>query len=380
VRRAYQFSRKPQVNAYGREACPYVAAAGGRLKPQGFDKNFVVIGENIHATRVLLRPGKHVVTAPSGEEAICYISTTGETRYVVIQEEIKRRQDYQEGRVKHVAVAVRDAMSGVEPLAREGKEYLRTLAELQIKTGADFLDINVDEVSLRHKEQLAAMCWVVRFMEGLSSIPLSIDSSNVDTIRAGIEACEGKAGPPMLNSASLERLEALDLAKERNLPVIVTAAGDSGMPQDSEQRIANASRIIEAALAKGIPIESLYVDTLVFPISVDIQFGNHYLEATRQLRAKYGDKIHLTGGLSNVSFGLPCRRLVNEVFINLAVEAGVDSGIVDSVANDLNRIFIADKTSAPYQLTRDMLLGLDRNCKSFLRAYRKGELEPVVAR
>ncbi len=350
------------------------------MKPQGFDKNFVVIGENIHATRVLLRPGKHVVTAPNGEEAICYISTAGETRYVVIPEEIKRRQDYQEGRVKHVAVAVRDAMSGVEPLASEGKEYLRTLAERQIKTGADFLDINVDEVSLRPKEQLAAMCWVIRFMEGLSPIPLSIDSSNVDTIRAGIEACEGKAGPPMLNSASLERLEALDLAKERSLPVIVTAAGDSGMPQDSEQRIANASRIIEAALAKGIPIESLYVDTLVFPISVDIQFGNHYLEATRQLRAKYGDKIHLTGGLSNVSFGLPCRRLVNEVFINLAVEAGVDSGIVDSVANDLNRIFVADKTSIPYQLTRDMLLGLDRNCKSFLRAYRKGDLEPVVAR
>jgi 5-methyltetrahydrofolate--homocysteine methyltransferase len=350
------------------------------LKTQGLDKNFVVIGENIHATRVLLRPGKHVVTAPSGEEAIRYTSTSGETRYLVIPEEIKRRQDYQEGRVKHVAVAVRDATSGVEPLAREGQEYLRTLAERQIKTGADFLDINVDEVSLRHKEQLAAMCWVVRFLEGLSSIPLSIDSSNVDTIRAGIEACEGKAGPPMLNSASLERLEALDLAKERNLPVIVTAAGDSGMPQDGEQRIANASRIIEAALAKGIPIESLYVDTLVFPISVDIQFGNHYLEATRQLRAKYGDKIHLTGGLSNVSFGLPCRRLVNEVFINLAMEAGVDSGIVDSVANDLNRIFVADKTSAPYQLTRDMLLGLDRNCKSFLRAYRKGELEPVVAR
>ena len=98
------------------------------------------------------------------------------------------------------------------------------------------------------------------------------------------------------------------------------------------------------------------------------------------MRAKYGEKIHLTGGLSNVSFGLPCRRLVNEVFINLAAEAGVDSGIVDSVANDLNQIFVADKTSKPYQLTRDMLLGLDRNCKTFLRAYRKGELEPVIAR
>jgi cobalamin-dependent methionine synthase I len=349
------------------------------LRPQGFDKDFVVIGENLHATRVLLRSGKHVVTAPGGEEAIRYTSTSGEARHLVIPEEIQRRQDFQEGRVKHVAVGVRAAMSDGEG-AGEGMEYLRTLAARQIETGADFLDLNVDEVSLRHHEQVAAMCWLVRFIEGLSPIPVSIDSSNVDTIRAGVEACKGKAGPPMLNSASLERLEALELAKARSLPVIVTAAGDSGMPQDAESRIANASRIIEAALALSIPMESLYVDTLVFPISVDMQFGNHYLEATRQLRAKYGGKIHLTGGLSNVSFGLPCRRLVNEVFINLAVEAGVDSGIVDSVANDMNQIFVADKTSKPHQLTRDMLLGLDRNCKNFLRAYRKGELEPIVAR
>jgi 5-methyltetrahydrofolate--homocysteine methyltransferase len=350
------------------------------VKPEGLGKNIVVIGENLHATRVLLRPGKHVVRAPNGEDAIRYTSASGEIRHLVIPEEIKRRQDYQEGRVKHVAVAVLAAMSEGHPAAHEGREYLRTLAQRQIQTGADFLDLNVDEVSLRHHEQVATLCWLVRFIEGLSPIPLSIDSSNIDTLRAGIKACDGRAGPPMLNSASLERLEALDLAKARGLPVIVTAAGESGMPQDAEQRIANASRIIEAALGKSIPIESLYVDTLVFPVSVDIQFGNHYLEATRVLRARYGEAIHLTGGLSNVSFGLPCRRLVNEVFINLAAEAGVDCGIVDSVANDLNQIFKADKTSKPYQLTRDMLLGLDRNCKNFLRAYRKGELKAAGTR
>jgi cobalamin-dependent methionine synthase I len=350
------------------------------VKPQGLERDLIVIGENLHATRVLLRSGKHVITAPNGEEAIRYTSTNGEIRHLVIPEDIKRRQDYQEGRVKHVAVAVRAAMSTADPAAQEGRQYLRTLAERQIQTGADFLDLNVDEVSLRHHEQVAAMCWLVRFIGELSPIPLSIDSSNIDTLRAGVEACDGKARRPMLNSASLERLEALDLAKARSLPVIVTAAGESGMPQDAEQRIANASRIIEAALAKSIPIENLYVDALVFPVSVDTQFGNHYLEAIRILRARYGEEIHLTGGLSNVSFGLPCRRLVNEVFINLAAEAGVDCGIVDSVANDLNQIFSADKTSKPYQLTRDMLLGLDRNCKNFLRAYRKGELEPFVAR
>jgi len=87
------------------------------VRPHGFQKDFAVIGENLHTTRVLLRPGKHVVTAPSGEEAIRYTSASGETRYLVIPEDFKRRQDYQEGRVKHVAVAVRAAMAGVEPVA-----------------------------------------------------------------------------------------------------------------------------------------------------------------------------------------------------------------------------------------------------------------------
>jgi 5-methyltetrahydrofolate--homocysteine methyltransferase len=103
----------------------------------------------------------------------------------------------------------------------------------------------------------------------------------------------------------------------------------------------------------------------------------HCLDAFRALRERCGPDIHLTGGLSNVSFGLPCRKLINEVFMNLALAAGADSGIVDPVANDLNRVFSADKSSGPYHLAEEMLLGRDRSCKNYLRAYRKGELEPA---
>jgi 5-methyltetrahydrofolate corrinoid/iron sulfur protein methyltransferase len=345
------------------------------MKVASLEKEFFVIGENIHTTRVVLRSGKLVVTTASGDEAVRYVTAAGEARYLVIPDDIKGRQDYQEGRVKHIMIAVRAAMSGREPAASEGISYLRTLVEKQLRAGADFLDLNVDEVSLRLEEQKAAMRWLVRAIEPLSSAPLSIDSSNQEILLAGIEACEGKAGRPLLNSASLERIEALDLAKNRELPVVVTAAGASGMPQNTEERVANASRMIDAALAKGIPPERLFVDVLVFPISVDSHFVVHCLDAFRTLRGKYGERIHLTGGLSNVSFGLPCRKLINEVFINLAWEAGADSGIVDPVANDLNRVFLAEKQSKPYQLAQDMLLGRDRNCKNYLRAYRKGELE-----
>jgi 5-methyltetrahydrofolate--homocysteine methyltransferase len=346
---------------------------------QGLNRPFRVIGENIHTTRSLLREGKLVVQAPSGEEAVRYVTAGGETRYLPILEEFKSRQDYQEGRVKHVMVAIRAAMYHTGEVAAEGMRYLQTLVDKQVKAGADYLDLNVDEFSWNLEEQKAAMKWLVRALEPLSRAPLSIDSSNQEILAAGIEACQGMAGKPMLNSASRERIDALDMAASHELPVVVTAAGGAGMPQNAEERIENASYIVDAALAKGIPLDRLYVDALVFPISVDSQFVVHCLDAFRHLRAQYGESIHLTGGLSNVSFGMPCRKLINEVFLNLAVEAGADSGIVDPVTSNLNRVFLADKSSRGYRLALEMLLGNDPGCANYLDAYREGELEAQPA-
>jgi len=147
------------------------------------------------------------------------------------------------------------------------------------------------------------------------------------------------------------------------------------MPKGTEDRVDHASQMIEAALARGMPLERLYVDTLVFPISVDNQFVMQCLDAFRQLRARYGRGIHLTGGFSNVSFGMPCRRLINEVFLNLAVEAGADSAIMDPVTTNLNKVFLADRQTPSYQLAEQMLLGHDAGCVEYPQAYREGELE-----
>jgi cobalamin-dependent methionine synthase I len=342
-------------------------------------ERFVVIGENIHTTRVLPRGGKNVVESPDGESAVRFIARDGQARLLRVPDAMKSQQAFQEGRVKHVALALRAAMAEVEPHAADGSEYLAVLAHRQLEHGAHFLDLNVDEVSLKLRDQIDAMRWLVAFMEPLSPAPLSIDSSNLTVLEEGIRACRGLAGPPMLNSASLERLDALDVAAAGGLPVVITASGESGMPQDAEGRVENASRMVEAALARKIPLERLYVDALVFPISVDSHFGQHFLDAVRTLRDRYGHEIHITGGLSNVSFGLPCRRLINEVFINLAVDAGADSGIVDCVANDVTKVRAADMSTRGYQLAQDVLLGVDRNCKTYLRAYRQGELTTAQA-
>jgi len=341
------------------------------MKLEGHDGNFIVIGENIHTTRVYLRRGVHITTPPAGVESVRFLNTNDEERFLPVSEQVRNSQDFEGGRVKHVKVALQAAMGSDADLAKLGSEYLEAQIKRQIDRGADFLDLNVDEISLKDVEQQAAMEWLVSFVQERSSVPLCIDSSNSDTIELGLRACDNRAGRTMLNSASLERIDALDLVGKYDACVIVTAAGESGMPQDADERVANASRITDAAIAKGIALPDIYIDPLMFPISVDQQYGNHVLDAIRQLRDKYGPDIRITGGFSNVSFGLPCRKLINDVFTVLAIEAGADSGIVDPVANDLGRVFTIDRSSAAWEHARALLVGEDPGCMMYLMAFRQ---------
>ena len=336
--------------------------------------DFVIVGENVHTTRVVRRNAPSVETDEQGREAIAFTDHEGRDCHLPVSEAERRTQEYEEGRIKHVRTAVRLAMEEGDD-AEVALAYLRTLALSQVDAGAAYLDVNVDEVSLKLEEQKEGMRWLTELLAPLSPVPLSIDSSNLEIIEAGMEVAGTQAGPPMLNSASLERLEALGLAVAAGGPVIVTAAGDAGMPSSAEERVENADRIIAAALDRGIEIGRLYVDPLVFPIAVDGDFGDHCLDAIRALRERYGPDIHITGGMSNVSFGLPNRRLINDVFLVLAIEAGADSGIVDPITNPPERAFALDRSARPFELALDVLTGADRHCRAYVKAFRAGELE-----
>lgn len=337
---------------------------------------FVIIGENVHATRVLLRNSPRIGVDESGREAILFTDASGAPRTLAIPDSERETKSYAEGRVKHVRIAVHAAMDGGAD-ADDGLAYLEHVVRRQVEAGAHYLDLNVDEVSLSPDDQAEAMRWLVRAVERMTDVPVSVDSSSLDTIKAGFEASSGPV--PMLNSASLERLDALDVAASYGAPVIVTAAGEAGMPEGTEGRVENATRMVEASLARGIPLDRIYVDPLVFPISVDSAYGEHCLEAFRQLRARFGVEIHLTGGLSNVSFGLPNRRLLNDAFLVLAIEAGADSGIIDPTTTHPERALAADRTSRPMQLALDVMTGADLFCAEYLRAFRAGGLETPEA-
>jgi 5-methyltetrahydrofolate--homocysteine methyltransferase len=333
----------------------------------------IVIGENIHTTRVLLRKGPRIAEI-DGAEVIKFTTVDGAERSIRIPDAMKKTQDYEQGRIKHVKVAIDAAMAG-GPEAELGIQYLHSMAAAQERTGAHFLDLNVDEISLKPENQIAAMRWLVRTMEGLTTLPLSIDSSSVETIRSGFEALSGRGPRTMLNSASLERLEALDLAKKHNAPVVITAAGEKAMPDGPGERVDHAARMVEAAEGRGIARRDLYIDPLIFPVSVDTAFGGHSLDAIRELRRRFGPEIHITGGMSNVSFGIPSRKLINEVFLVLAMEAGADSAIMDPVVNRPAALATLDRASPAYKLAEDVIMNRDRNCKNYLRAWRKGEFK-----
>jgi 5-methyltetrahydrofolate--homocysteine methyltransferase len=345
------------------------------MKIKGLERPFMVIGENIHTTRIVLRKGVRVTEDPEGVESVTYTESDGTRRFLRIPEVVKKSQDYDEGRVKHVKIAVQAAMSGIGNEAEEGLNYLRVMVDKQVSAGADFLDLNVDEISLKPDERKDAMTWLVGAVQELTDVPLSIDSSNVEVIETGLTACRAGEAGHLLNSASLERPEALDLAVRFDTNVVITAAGDAGMPENTEERVDHASRMVEAAVERGIALGRVYLDPLIFPISVNSKFGNDSLDAIRILRKRFGPDMHITGGMSNVSFGLPARRLINDVYVNLAVDAGADSGIVDPVTSKLGGVFSIDRESAPYKLAEAMLLGNDEYCANFISAFRKGELK-----
>jgi len=335
---------------------------------------FVIIGENIHTSRAVKREGKHIETLPDGRLVIRFTDPAGSPRLLTIPDAIRASKDAERGRIRHVRAGVIAGMSGQEPEATDGRAYLQTLAVRQIAAGADYLDLNVDEISVDDAERQAAMGWLVAAIEEVTSVPVAVDSSGTDVIRAGLEAWQGRTGRPLINSASFERLDVLDLAAAAGCPVVISAASPHGLPASADERVANASGMVSLATDRGLSLDQLYIDPLVLPAAANPEAGRACLEAIAQLRARFGEAIHITGGLSNVSFGLPNRRLVNDAFMALVVEAGADSGIIDPVTSSPEQAVAIDRASRPFLLAQDLLLGRDAYGRAYLAAWRAGLL------
>ncbi len=337
-------------------------------------QEFIIIGENIHATRVVLVRGERITTLEDGSEAVVFQGASGDERHLRVPESYKSTQPYQQGHVKHFMIAIQKGM-GDDPAEQEdGKAYIHYEVERQQAAGAHFLDLNVDEISYDLEIQKKAMKWLVGTVQKLAEIPPSVDSSNSEIIEVGLHEYDGRAGRPTINSAALERPETLDLVKAFDARVIITAAGIDGMPSDVQERVENVRALMEAVRSRDIPLKDVFIDCLVFPISVAPDYGEHFLGAVREVRKIFGEAVHVTGGLSNVSFGLPNRKLINNTFIHLSLEAGIDTGIIDPIQSRIDEVFELALDSDGVGMARDMLLGRDEYCVNYIQAWREGKL------
>ncbi len=335
---------------------------------------FIIIGENIHCSRVVKREGVRGGIAPDGRPGVRFPDGDVETWLPLPASIVESKEFETSQRIKHVMAAVRQGLAGGET-ADTAARYVAWMAERQIDGGADYLDLNVDEISHDVGGRLEAMHWLVAAVGPVSTVPLSIDSSDAAVLEAGLEAIdESWAGgaAPMINSASTERPEVLGLARGRGTPVVLSCTG-AAMPSGTQDRIERAEEIVGLAIEAGLPLDSLYVDPLVIPIGVDPLAGQAVLDAIKAIRERFGDQIHVTGGVSNISFGLPARRIISDVFLDLCVDAGLDSGIIDPVA-DVSSALNPDRDSEGYTLARAMLRGEDAFGMAFITAFREGRL------
>ena len=339
------------------------------------DAPFIIIGENIHCSRVVKRDGARGGIAPDGRPGVRFPDGEAGEAWVPLPASIIESKEFSSSeRIKHVMAAVRVGLAGGAD-AEVAARYVAWMAQRQIAGGAHYLDLNVDEISPEVGGRLEAMQWLVAAVGPASSVPLSIDSSDAAVLEAGLDAIDptwAEGATPMVNSASTERPEVLELVRQRGTPVVLSCTGAS-MPSGTQDRIDRAEEIVGMAFDLGLPADSLFVDPLVIPIGVDPMAGSAYLEAVRAIRQRFGADIHITGGVSNISFGLPARRLISDVFLDLSVQAGQDSGIIDPVA-DVQAALDPDRDSQPYRLAAAMLTGEDAFGMAFIEAYRAGTL------
>jgi len=248
--------------------------------------------------------------------------------------------------------------------AQRDAEFFKEIARRQVDAGADLLDVNGGLPG----QELEVLPWLVNIVQEIVSVPLCLDSADPEALRRALPLCKQRA---MINSITDEpaRIKALlPVLKEFRPKVIALCMGEAGPPSTAEERIATASHLVDRLLAEGFVLDDIYVDPCVLPVSTGPEHGKALLEAIGQITTRYAG-VHASAGVSNVSFGLPVRKLLNEVFVILLMARGLDAGIVDPCDPQL----MANIRAA------EALLGRDEYCANYLRAFREGKLELPVA-
>ena len=240
-------------------------------------------------------------------------------------------------------------------------QAIKKLAVDQVENGADYIDVNAGVFVGKEVDYLK---WLVETAQASVDKPCSIDSPDPKAIEAALSVHKGTA---FINSISMEkeRYDALlPLLAGTDLKVVALCMSDEGMPETMEDRMAIADKLINGLLQNNVPIENIYVDPLVQPVATNSSYGIEFLKTIENIVTTFKG-VHTMCGLSNISFGLPERKFLNQTFMVLAIAKGLDGAIM----NPMDRKMMANIIAA------EALIGKDEFCTQYLEAYRAKKFE-----
>ncbi|MFO7635884.1 MAG: methyltetrahydrofolate cobalamin methyltransferase [Clostridia bacterium] len=239
---------------------------------------------------------------------------------------------------------------------------IQDLAKRQHEAGASYIDVNAGMFFGDEPERLE---WLVKTVQEVVDAPLSIDSPNPKALEKGLKA--NRNGKPIINSITdeKERFDAvLPLVVEYKASVIALCMDDTGMPETEQDRVVIARRLIEKLTRAGVALNDIFIDPMIRPIGTGSHYGRVALETMRIVKSEYPE-VHITCGLSNISFGIPARKIMNQAFLVAAIASGMDGAIMDPLDTKLMTFLYA----------AEALMGYDDFCMEYLTKFREGKLE-----
>jgi len=245
-----------------------------------------------------------------------------------------------------------------QAIAERDADFIKNLAAKQAEAGSTWLDVNAGTHPDKEPDDLI---WLIENIQSVVDTPLALDSANPTALNIAIQAVNKT---PMINSISGEpdRLEGiLPLVAEYGCQVIALAMDAKQIPETSAERVDVIHKVLTETRSQGVPDENVYVDPLAMTIATNSQSAVVACETMRAVHQAYPE-VHFTMGLSNISFGLPARAIINRTFLILAMQAGLDCVILDPLDPELKATLLA----------AELVLGRDSHCLNYLRAYRAG--------